>query len=310
MSALPVQREGADVTEADLWETEALEALDKVDTPEAAEDLLRKVKFAHQAIRLSKLGAEREQRWGRIRLMAERRYGELLGPAKPGRPEQENVTSSHVSTPAERKAAERAREVAEAAETDPQAFEEYLDTDPAPTRAGLLREVGKGAHVANNSGDNEWYTPAEYITAARNVMGAIDLDPASNQTANEVVGAADFFSLERNGLRQEWAGRVWMNPPYARPHIDNFCAKLAEDFTEGRVTEACVLTNNATETGWFHLLGTVATAVCLPRRRIRFWHPDKENAAPLQGQSVLYLGENVEAFMREFSAFGLVAVFP
>lgn len=306
MSALPAKRDDLSLVEADLWEADALEAIENVDTPEAAEALLGKIKLAAQAIRLSKLGAEREQRWGRIRLLGERRYGELLGPASIGGHREGHVTGSNVE-PASRKAQHDARQVADVPEP---VFAEYVDTAPQPTRAGLLREVGKGAHVANNSGDNEWYTPAEYITAARNVMGGIDLDPASCETANEVVGATEFYSVDRNGLRFDWTGRVWMNPPYARPHIDNFCVKLAESVTEGQVTEAVVLTNNATETGWFHTLGTVASAFCFPRRRVRFWHPEKENAAPLQGQAVFYLGENVEAFLREFAAFGLVVVAP
>jgi hypothetical protein len=311
VNALPAQRAGASLVEADLWEADALEAIEAVTTPEAAEELLGRIKLAAQAIRLSKLGAEREQRWGRIRLLGERRYGELLGPAVIGgtgaNQHTSSVTSGNAATSAERKAQHEAREVAAVPEPT---FIEYVDTEPAPTRAGLLREVGKGAHVSNNSGDNEWYTPAEYLTAARNVMGGIDLDPASNPVANELVGASDFYTADDDGRAKNWAGRVWMNPPYARPLIDDFAKKLADSYAAGGVTEACVLTNNATETGWFHALGNVASALCLPRRRVRFWHPDKDNAAPLQGQAVMYLGPNVDAFRREFQPFGLLLVTP
>lgn len=168
---------------------------------------------------------------------------------------------------------------------------------------------GKTPHVSNNSGNNEWYTPAEYVEAARRVMYGIDLDPASSAVANEVVKAHRFFTIDDDGLAHSWAGSVWMNPPYGRPLIDQFCAKLAEEYAAQNVSEACVLVNNATETGWFHALAEVASAVCFPRHRIRYWQPDKDTLTPLQGQAVLYLGSDVDSFSKEFVNFGVVARF-
>jgi phage N-6-adenine-methyltransferase len=158
-------------------------------------------------------------------------------------------------------------------------------------------------HVANNSGDNEWYTPDEYLDAARRVMGEFDLDPASNPVANERVQAAVFYTAEDDGLAKDWSGVVWMNPPYESSLVDKFAKKLADSFSAGDVTAAVVLVNNGTETKWFQCLAEQASAICFPKGRVKFWHPRKE-AVPLQGQAVLYLGDDIKAFVAEFSSFG------
>jgi hypothetical protein len=159
-------------------------------------------------------------------------------------------------------------------------------------------------HIAYNSGNNEWYTPSEYIEAARNVMGRIELDPALSELANETVQSGRFFSIQDNGLKQSWSGKVWMNPPYASELIGQFCNKLSEYFSSGDITEAIALVNNATETTWFNTLIECASAIVFPKTRVKFRMPNGETGAPLQGQAVIYFGDKPDNFMAEFKHFG------
>lgn len=159
-------------------------------------------------------------------------------------------------------------------------------------------------HVSFNAGNNEWYTPIDYINAAIDVMGIIDLDPASSEIANGTVKAKNIFTAANNGLTQGWTGKIWLNPPYAAELISDFCNKLSTHFLKNEVTEAIVLVNNATETGWFNTLIKVASAVVFPSSRIRFWAPDGKLSAPLQGQAVIYLGSQPDKFIEHFKQFG------
>lgn len=163
----------------------------------------------------------------------------------------------------------------------------------------------KRAHVSNNSGENEWYTPAPYIEAARAVMGGIDLDPASSEIANRTVRADRIFTAEDDGLAQDWpVGRIWMNPPYAQPLMGQFASKFAAAVRAG--SEGVVLVNNATETAWFQEMAAECSAICFPKSRIRFLDPEGNPGAPLQGQAIIYCGPDADAFEEAFHGFGLV----
>jgi len=158
------------------------------------------------------------------------------------------------------------------------------------------------AHVSNNSGENEWYTPECYIESARLVMGVIHLDPASSEIANKTVNSNLFYTQEDDGLTKEWFGNIWMNPPYSQPLIFQFISKLVE--SKG-VNQAIVLVNNGTETQWGQLLLSNSSAVCFHQSRIRFI--DKYGnlgQAPLQGQMICYIGSNVNNFINEFKKYG------
>lgn len=168
-------------------------------------------------------------------------------------------------------------------------------------------KTGSAPHVSFNTGESEWYTPQEYIDAAREVMGEIDLDPASCEIANRTVQADEYYTAEQDGLTKEWFGRVWMNPPYASALVAQFAEKLTDGALRGDILEAIALVNNATETKWFARLIEAASAVCFPTGRVRFLDPQGNPGAPLQGQALIYIGKNRKAFLTAFAQFGWCA---
>lgn len=172
------------------------------------------------------------------------------------------------------------------------------------TFKGLWNYLFGKAHVSYNTGEEEWYTPPKYIEAARKTMGDIDLDPASTGDANMIIRARKYYSVQDDGLKQNWEGKVWMNPPYSTELIGKFIFKLLESLKTESVTEAIVLVNNATETKWFQPMIDLAKVICFPAGRVHFWNPGKETASPLQGQAVLYFGDNKDDFVENFSMFG------
>lgn len=174
--------------------------------------------------------------------------------------------------------------------------------DRIVTRQDVFNAIkeAKKPHVTNNSKDDEWYTPAQYIEAAREVLGKIDLDPASNDFANETVKATVYYTEETDGLAQEWYGNIWMNPPYSTALLNRFADKLVESDFE----QAVVLVNNATETAWFEKLVSAASAIVFHKGRIRFVKRDGEHGSPLQGQAFIYYGNNPEKFLEVFKQFG------
>lgn len=194
------------------------------------------------------------------------------------------------------------------ADTQFQVWQQVVETaQEGKITAAYVQEVVEKTvrpHVSNNSGENEWYTPSEYILCAHNVMGRIDLDPASSEIANQTVGASRYYTKKDDGLSKFWAGKVWMNPPYASDLISSFIVKYAEHIRNGDISEGIVLVNNATETNWFNELISVSNAVVFPKGRVRFLDPQGNLGAPLQGQVVVYYGKNTEKFLDEFGKFG------
>lgn len=260
-----------------------------------------------------------------IRFRAERRLGELMaaqretaGFAAGGQPYQSTgLQNNPVERPAtlaeagiDKNLADRARKYAAIPEKE---FEQRIDSyresvaeQGERAMADLIAAGEKHVRGTFGTGENEWYTPAEHLEFARQVLGGIDLDPASSEVANRSVQAGRFYSEADNGLDKEWGGNVWLNPPYAQPAIAQFAQKMVEEWQAARVNAAIVLTHNYTDTAWFQSLARAATAICFTRGRVRFVSPTGELAAPTQGQAFFYFGHDVDIFADVFGSVGFV----
>lgn len=68
---------------------------------------------------------------------------------------------------------------------------------------------GIGSHQSAKMLKDEWLTPPHILKA----LGEFDLDPCS--PINRPWPTAKIhYTLEDDGLKQNWFGRVWCNPPY------------------------------------------------------------------------------------------------
>jgi phage N-6-adenine-methyltransferase len=61
---------------------------------------------------------------------------------------------------------------------------------------------------------DEYYTP-QWIFKALNIK--FDLDVSAPKNGVPWLPAQNHYSIEDNGLTQDWYGKVWMNPPYSKP---------------------------------------------------------------------------------------------
>jgi len=66
-----------------------------------------------------------------------------------------------------------------------------------------------GSHQSARMLNDEWLTPPEIIED----LGPFDLDPCS-PIDRPWPTAKKHFTIEDNGLLQNWSGFVWCNPPY------------------------------------------------------------------------------------------------
>ena len=148
--------------------------------------------------------------------------------------------------------------------------------------------------------NNEWYTNPHIIDLAREVLGHINIDPASNVIAQNWIQADTFYTEETNGLTKDWNGKVWVNPPYSASLIKKFTKKFLEEYENGNMVEGIMLTNSGTDTQFNIQLQQGLQAYT--NGCISFLQPDlTEKGKGSRGSLFTYLGPNPEKFIEVFT---------
>ncbi|MGJ5281808.1 DNA N-6-adenine-methyltransferase [Acinetobacter baumannii] len=89
-----------------------------------------------------------------------------------------------------------------------------------------------------------WATPQDFFEKLDRVFN-FDLDVCA---LPENAKCERYFTPEIDGLKQEWTGTCWMNPPYGKEIID-WVAKAAETASKGHTVVALVPVR--TDARWF-----------------------------------------------------------
>lgn len=96
---------------------------------------------------------------------------------------------------------------------------------------------------------------------------------------------ARYFTKDEDGLKQEWKGVCWMNPPYGR-EISKWMKKAHEASCQGN-TVVCLVPSR-TDTNWWHTY-VIPYEVRFIKGRLKF--RDSKNSAPFPSVIVVMRGK-------------------
>jgi len=147
-----------------------------------------------------------------------------------------------------------------------------------------------GSHQSARAKTTTWLTPPEIVDA----LGPFDLDPCAAPSPRPWPTAHRHIELPEDGLAADWAGRVWLNPPYSF-EAWRWLERLAD---HGHGT-ALVFARTETA-GFVRTVWQRAHGVLFLHGRLHFHHQDGSRARANSGAPsclVAYGAEDAERLM-------------
>lgn len=134
--------------------------------------------------------------------------------------------------------------------------------------------------VLFSSKDMTWETPQDFFNKVNEEFN-FDLDVCAT---DETAKCKNYFTPEIDGLKQDWTGVCWMNPPYGRG-ITTWIKK-AYDESKKHNSTIVALVPSRTDTKWFHDYIYNQHEIRFIKGRLKFGN--SKNAAPFPSMLVIF----------------------
>ncbi|MEG9884064.1 MAG: DNA N-6-adenine-methyltransferase [Hyphomicrobiales bacterium] len=137
-------------------------------------------------------------------------------------------------------------------------------------------------HEPSIGASDDWYTPPEIFDA----MGIyFDLDPCS-PGLDHWVPAEHVYTKDDDGLKKDWYGTVFMNPPFGSR---NGHVPWLEKFIEHG--DGIAIVRAYTSSGWFHEYIPRVDGILFPKGKTKFIKPCGEiGKSPGHGVVLVAMG--------------------
>lgn len=132
-----------------------------------------------------------------------------------------------------------------------------------------------------------WETPQDFFDKL-DIEFHFTLDAAA---LKENAKCKNYYTPEENGLKKEWNGIVWCNPPYGRKETGMWVKKAYEEYMRGCKTIVMLLPAR-TDTKWFHEYIYGKAEIRFVKGRLKFG--GAKDAAPFPSMVVIWRKERDE----------------
>ena len=140
--------------------------------------------------------------------------------------------------------------------------------------------------VHYSSETNEWATPRNVFDELNDEFN-FKLDPCATK---ENAKTDKFFTIEDDGLSQEWTETTFMNPPYGR-EIKKWVKKAYDESLKGTVV-VCLIPARTDTSYWHDYIFEKACEVRFVKGRIKFG--DSNQGAPFPSAVVIFNERNAK----------------